>query len=230
MIHSNAAVDVALFMAILLPSIVLHEIAHGWVAERFGDSTARDAGRITLNPILHIDPVGTLLVPSMLAVAGQPVFGWAKPVPVNPAAFRKPKEHMAIVAVAGPATNLLLGIGLAMASRFDTIAASACSGLGFASNGLCLGGGEGVLTEGLADRILLAAILVNVALAIFNMLPIPPLDGSRLLPLVLPERARIAYYRVSQFGFLILLALVFMFRGALSFISDWIGWIMRVFI
>ncbi len=230
MIHDNTVVDVVLFMAILLPSIVLHEVAHGWVAGRFGDSTARDAGRITLNPISHIDPIGTLVVPGMLAIAGQPVFGWAKPVPVNPAAFRRPKEHMAIVAVAGPATNLLLGIVLAMATRFDTIAASTCTGLGFASNGLCLGGGEGILTDGLADRMLLAAILVNVALAIFNMLPIPPLDGSRLLPLVLPERARIAYYRVSQFGFLILFALIFLFRGTLSFIGDWIGWIMRVFI
>ncbi len=230
MIHSNTVVDVVLFMAILLPSIVLHEVAHGWVAERFGDSTAKDAGRITLNPISHIDPIGTLVVPGMLAIAGQPVFGWAKPVPVNPAAFRKPKEHMAIVAMAGPATNLLLGIALATATRFDTIAASTCTGLGFASNGLCLGGGEGILTDGLADRMLLAAILVNVALAIFNMLPIPPLDGSRLLPLVLPERARIAYYRVSQFGFLILFALIFLFRGTLSFIGDWIGWIMRVFI
>ena len=230
MIHSNAAVDVALFMAILLPSIVLHEVAHGWVAERFGDSTARDAGRITLNPISHIDPVGTLIVPGMLAVAGQPVFGWAKPVPVNPGAFRRPKEHMAIVALAGPATNLLLGTGLAMAVRFDSITAPTCTGLGFASNGLCLGAGQGVLAENLVDRMLLAAILVNVALAIFNMLPIPPLDGSRLLPLVLPERARIAYYRISQFGFLILFALIFMFRGAMSFISDWIGWIMRIFI
>jgi len=229
-IHSNAAVDVALFIAILLPSIVLHEVAHGWVAERFGDSTARDAGRITLNPISHIDPVGTLLVPGLLAAAGQPVFGWAKPVPVNPGAFRKPKEHMAIVALAGPATNLLLGITLATASRFDTVAASTCTGLGFASNGLCLGGGEGILAESLPERMLLAAILVNVALAIFNMLPIPPLDGSRLLPLVLPERARVAYYRVSQFGFLILFALVFLFDGALSFIGDWIGWIMRIFI
>ena len=137
---------------------------------------------------------------------------------------------MAIVALAGPATNLLLGIGLAIAGRFDTITASTCAGLGFASNGLCLGGGEGILTESLPERMLLAAILVNVALAIFNMLPIPPLDGSRLLPLVLPERARAAYYRVSQFGFLILFALVFLVDGALSFIGDWIGWIMRIFI
>jgi len=229
-IHSNAALDVVLFMAILLPSIILHEVAHGWIAERFGDSTARDAGRITLNPISHIDPVGTLLVPAMLAVAGQPVFGWAKPVPVNPAAFRRPREQMAVVAVAGPATNMLLAFGIAIAARFETITAPACTGLGFASNGLCLGGGEAILTDGLAARLLLAAVLVNVALAIFNMLPIPPLDGSRLLPLVLPEQARAAYYRVSQYGFLILFALIFLFRGALSFIGDWIGWIMRVFI
>jgi Zn-dependent protease len=229
MIHSNEALDVVLFMAILLPSIIFHEVSHGWVAERFGDPTARDAGRITLNPIPHIDMVGSLVFPGLLALSGQPVFGWAKPVPVNPARFRSPTTQMAIVALAGPFTNLLLAWILAMAGRFTTIPTS-CSSFGFAQNGLCLGANEGILTSSLWPRILLAAIVVNVALAIFNMLPIPPLDGSKLVPLVLSEQARITYYRVSQYGFFILFGLIFMFRDALSFIGDWMGWILRLMI
>lgn len=228
MIHSNEAIDVVLFMAILLPSIILHEVSHGWVAERFGDTTARDAGRITLNPIPHIDPIGSVIFPGMMALAGQPVFGWAKPVPVNPSRFSSPTSHMAIVSLAGPITNLVLAFGLAKIGRF-TVNAS-CASFGFADEGLCLGGGEGILTTGLGQRILLATVVVNVALAIFNMLPIPPLDGSKLLPLVLPEQARILFYKVSQYGFFILFGLIFLFRDALSFIGDWIGWVLRVFI
>ncbi|MCJ7725090.1 MAG: site-2 protease family protein [Acidimicrobiia bacterium] len=232
MIHSNELVNAVLFIGVLIPSIILHEIAHGWVAERFGDRTARDAGRITLNPIPHIDPFGSLLLPGLLAFAGGPVFGYAKPVPVNPAALRQPTRHMAIVALAGPATNLLLAFVVAMVVRWPVVSERACDGFGQLVDHLgrslgtqCLGGGEGVATGGVATRIFLAFVVVNIALAIFNVLPIPPLDGSRLLPLVLSERARIAYYRLSQYGFLLLFALVFMFRGALSFIWDWTGWI-----
>ncbi|MBU1493688.1 MAG: site-2 protease family protein [Actinobacteria bacterium] len=232
MIHSNEVLNVVLFLAVLLPSIICHEVAHGWVAERFGDPTARDAGRITLNPIRHIDPFGSVLVPGLMAFAGGPIFGWAKPVPVNPARLREPTPHMAIVALAGPATNLLLAFVVAMAVRWPMVTHPACTGFGQlvdqAGRSLdtqCLGGGEGVLTGGLATRIFLAVVVVNIVLAIFNLLPIPPLDGSRLLPLVLPEGARIAYYRFSQYGIIILFALLFMFRGALSFVWDWTGWI-----
>jgi Zn-dependent protease len=228
LIHENTALDVVLFVAILIPSIILHEVAHGWVAARFGDPTARQAGRLTLNPIPHIDPIGSLLLPGLLALAGQNVFGWAKPVPVNPAAFRRPNEQMAIVALAGPSTNLILAFLLVTAGRFTTDAVVNCPGLGWARNGLCLGAGEAVFTSGIGTRTLLAAAVVNVALAIFNMLPIPPLDGSRLLPLVLPEKARATYLQVSQYGFIILFLLVFVFDGALAFIGDVIGWILRV--
>jgi len=203
-IHSNEVLNVVLFIGVLIPSIIFHEVAHGWVAERFGDRTARDTGRITLNPISHIDPFGSLLVPGLMAFAGGPVFGWAKPVPVNPAALRHPTRQMAIVALAGPAANLLLAFAVAVAVRWQ-----------------CLGGGEGIWTTGLGTRIFLAIVVVNIALAIFNTLPIPPLDGSRLLPLVLSEEARGVYYRFSQYGFIVLFALLFMFDGALSFIWDW---------
>ena len=212
-------------MGILIPSIILHEVSHGWVAGRFGDSTARDAGRITVNPIPHIDPFGTLLVPGLMALSGVGlIFGWAKPVPVNAARLREPTRHMAVVALAGPATNLLLAFIVASVVRWPMISDGPCRGFTTYLDAQCLGG-EGVWTTNLGVRIALMFVMLNIALAIFNMLPIPPLDGSRLLPLVLPEEARIIYYRFSQYGFIILFALLFMFRGALSFLWDWTGWI-----
>jgi Zn-dependent protease len=201
-------------VAILLPSIILHEISHGWVASRFGDDTARRAGRLTLNPIPHIDPLGSVLLPAMLALAGSTVFGWARPVPVNPARFSHPTRQMAIVALAGPATNLALA---AVAGRLGPF--------------VDLGGGRiGVTTGGLWVEVLYAFVVVNVALAVFNMLPIPPLDGSRLLPLFLPEQGRIWFERISQYGFLILFALIFLFDGVLAWISRPIGWLVRLVI
>ncbi len=232
MIHSNDVLNAVLLIGVLIPSIIFHEVAHGWVAERFGDPTARQAGRITLNPIRHIDPLGSLIVPGVMAFAGGPIFGWAKPVPVNPGRLREPIRHMAIVALAGPATNLVLAAAVALVVRWPLVGEPACTGLGQlvdqtgrSLNTQCLGGGEGVATGGLATRIFLAIVVVNIALALFNMLPIPPLDGSRLLPLVLPARAKAAYYRYSQYGIIVLVALFMLSRGALSFIWDWTGWI-----
>ena len=213
MIHDNRLLDVVLLLAVLAPSVILHEVAHGWIAERFGDPTARDAGRITLNPIRHVDPIGSLLFPAILALARQNVWGWAKPVPVNPAYFRRPTETMALVALAGPATNLLLASAAGRLGPFDEI-----------------GGIFYKTSSGLWVDVLWAFAVVNVALAIFNMLPIPPLDGSRLLPLVLPERGKEIYHQVSQYGFLILFALIFVFEGALSFIGDGISAVLRVLV
>ena len=230
MIHSNEVLNVVLFISVLIPSIIFHEVAHGWVAERFGDRTARDAGRITLNPIRHIDPFGSLLVPGLMAFAGGPIFGWAKPVPVNPAGLRSPTSNMAVVALAGPASNLLLAAVVALVVRWPMVAIPSCTGMGTLVDGAgsplgvqCLGGGVGVDTTGLGVRLALAVVVVNVALAIFNLLPIPPLDGSRLLPLVLSERGRIAYDRFSAYGILVLFALLFLFDGALSFVWDLTG-------
>ena len=230
MIHSNELLNVVLFVGILIPSIIFHEVSHGWVAERFGDRTARDAGRITLNPIRHIDPFGSLLVPGLMAFAGGPIFGWAKPVPVNPAALPRPTRDMAVVALAGPVSNLVLAAAVALVVRWPMVDNPSCTGFGTLVDiggrelGVqCLGGGAGVATGGLATRVLLALVVVNIALAIFNLLPIPPLDGSRLLPLALGERARVAYYRFSAYGILVLFALLFLFPGGLAFVWDLTG-------
>lgn len=210
-LHDQALLDALLFVLILIPSVVIHEVAHGFVADRLGDHTARLAGRLTLNPLRHVDPVGSLLVPAMLAAAGQPVFGWAKPVPVNPSGFGRPVEGMAVAALAGPAANLALAFVVGVLGPYHHV------------------GSILVLEDsGLASRLLLGFVIVNAALAVFNMLPIPPLDGSRLLPLVLPPAGRRLYARVAPYGFFVLIALVFVFDGALSFLDDWIRWLVRV--
>ncbi|MBI5158021.1 MAG: site-2 protease family protein [Acidimicrobiia bacterium] len=209
-LHDNAFLDALLFIAILIPSVVLHEISHGLVALRLGDRTARDAGRLTLNPIRHIDPVGSILVPGMLAAAGQNVFGWAKPVPVNPSGFARPVEGMALAALAGPITNLGLAFIAGRLGPFTQVGTTI-----YLEN------------DGLPGRILLGLLVVNAALAVFNMLPIPPLDGSRLLPLVLPAAGRRLYARVAPYGFFVLIALVFVFEDSLSFLSSWIAWVLR---
>lgn len=192
MIFENDFVDAVAFIALLLPSIILHEVAHGTVALRLGDPTARDAGRLTLNPVPHIDPFGSIILPGLLALAGSTIFGWAKPVPVVPRYFKKPTEGMAITALAGPATNLILAIitGRVVLEVFDL--------------------------HGTALRAVFFFGFLNAVLAVFNLLPIPPLDGSRLLPLVLTPNGRRMYAQVEQYGFLILLALVFIWRDGLG--------------
>jgi len=191
-IFENDFLDAVAFIALLIPSIILHEIAHGAVALRLGDPTARDTGRLTLNPVPHIDPFGSIILPGLLALAGGTVFGWAKPVPVVPRYFRNPAEGMAITALAGPATNLLLAVftGRVVLEVFEL--------------------------HGTVLRAVIIFGLLNAVLAVFNLLPIPPLDGSRLLPLVLNENGRRMYASVSQYGFLILFALVFIWDDGLG--------------
>lgn len=229
MISDNSVLDVALLLAILIPSVIFHEVTHGWVAERLGDPTARRAGRITLNPLRHVDPFGSLLFPAVLAAAGQNVWGWARPVPVDPAHFRRPTEGMALVAVAGPVSNLLLALIAARAGRLvDLRAAGGLAGLerGVYWEGLDIG----IRTGALWGRVLVAFVLVNCSLAVFNMLPIPPLDGSRLVPLVLPPRARAAFARLAPYGFLVLFLMIVAFPGALSFVGSAVGWLVRVIV
>jgi Zn-dependent protease len=229
MIDDNRALDVVLFLAVLLPSVILHEVAHGWVAERLGDPTARRAGRITLNPVRHVDPVGSLLFPAVLAAAGQSVWGWARPVPVEPGYFRHPTRGMAGVALAGPATNLALA---AVAARLGPFLDLRAGGQAAVERAVVYWPalGIGVTTGALWARVLFAFGLVNCALAIFNMLPIPPLDGSRLVPLALPEQGRQVFNRLAPYGFLIIFGLVVLFPGALSFISTAVGWLLRTMI
>lgn len=217
MIHENDLINALGIILVLIPSVILHEVSHGWIAEKFGDPTARDAGRITLNPVPHIDPLGSLILPGMLALAGQNVFGWARPVPVNPRYFRRPVESMAVVALAGPATNLLVALVVGRLGPFNENSGVACLG-----DSVCL------TSFSTPTRFLLALLVINAALAVFNLLPIPPLDGSRLLPLVLGDRGRLAYAKVSQYGFFILFALLFVFEDSLAFLGDVINWVIKV--
>jgi len=175
----------------LLLAITLHEVAHGWVALRCGDTTAQAQGRLSLNPLRHVDPIGTVLVPGLLAVLGGFIFGWAKPVPVNYYRLRQPKRDMALVALAGPLSNLLMALGWGLVALIghglrDTVSAI----------------GEPLLLMGIAG------IDVNVMLGVLNLLPIPPLDGSRVLVGMLPDRFGAAIARVEPYGLLILLVLL----------------------
>jgi Zn-dependent protease len=180
---------ISIWLLPILFAITLHEVAHGYVAYRLGDNTARSLGRLSLNPIHHIDPVGTLLVPGILLALGGFVFGWAKPVPVDYRRLKKPKRDMALVAVAGPLSNLAMAFCWAFLAR-------AAGGMqtDFVSTPLGLMG--------------LAGIAINVVLMVLNLLPIPPLDGGRVLVGLLPDRWSFALARLEPYGFYVLLALM----------------------
>lgn len=176
---------------ILLPclviAIVFHEVAHGWTALALGDSTAKEQRRLTLNPIRHVDPVGTVLVPGFLAMVGAPVFGWAKPVPVNAARLDSPRFGMMAVAAAGPATNFLLAL------------------LGAAALGIASAASEpsALVTQGL-----FTFILINLFIGLFNLLPIPPFDGSHIVEGALPRRWAVAYEKLRPYGMLLFFGLI----------------------
>jgi Zn-dependent protease len=175
----------------LVVAIVLHEISHGWVANAFGDPTARDLGRLSPNPIRHVDPIGTVALPLVLAVSGAPVFGWAKPVPVVAQRMRNPRLHMILVALAGPGMNLLLamlaGIALALVRP----------------EGPPSGPGELFLLLNLLNF-----IAINLFLAVFNLLPLPPFDGGHVVEGLLPRRLARPYSKLARFGFPLLIFLL----------------------
>jgi Zn-dependent protease len=171
---------------LVLLSLTLHELAHAVVAWRLGDPTAKQEGRVTLNPLKHLDPLGTLMFVVTSLVAGLP-FGWAKPVPVHPGYFKHPKEGMALVAAAGPLTNFLLAL-------------------------VCLAVYEHAGFTGETQEVLQLAYYVNVVLGIFNLIPIPPLDGSRVVGVFMSDATYVQWARLDQYGMVAVLALFFVFR------------------
>jgi Zn-dependent protease len=202
----------AIYAIPVIFAITLHEAAHGYVARHFGDPTAWQAGRITLNPFKHVDPLGTILVPILILVASKLagasgiLFGWAKPVPVNFGRLRQPKKHMLWVAAAGPGANLVMALGWALLLKLA----------------LLMPGNTYSLPLGEMAR---AGINVNTVLMLLNLLPLPPLDGGRIAVSLLPMRASLKFARIEPYGFPILLLLLF--TGLLDF---WLIPLMRIFL
>jgi len=196
----NTLARAALYVVPLLLAVIVHEVAHGWVAEKCGDPTARRLGRITLNPLVHIDPVGTLLLPSVLFILNAPfLFGWAKPVPVIAANLRRGRTDMALVAAAGPFTNFLLAV--LSAGVYRLVTSGVVTGRGY---------GEAVLGWLAEPLIRMAVISVefNLVLMVINLLPIPPLDGGRVLAGLVPSGAARVLDRLEGYGMLIVLILI----------------------
>ena len=189
--------DILNFVLMFIPllfAVTFHEVAHGYAALRFGDHTAKNAGRLSFNPIKHLDPFGSVLLPALLIFSGSPaIFGYAKPVPVNFYNLRNPELGTFVVSIAGVATNLVLAV----------IAGFAFQGVALISQQV--GPGPILMT---AAQLLYAFTFINVVLAIFNLIPIPPLDGSKVLSVLLPPRVRDAYEKIGPFGIIILVVLL----------------------
>jgi len=181
---------------VLVPSIILHEVTHGWVALAFGDDTAKRAGRLTLNPVRHVDPFGTIILPLVMSAVGFGVFGYAKPVPVNPRRMRSPRDNAMWTALAGPAMNVVIALLAALVLRVVR------------PDGLTLDF-EGYLTpEPLVIQLLVWAGIVNIVLAVFNLIPLPPLDGSAVVERFLPRRWWPRYLQLRRYSMIALIAVM----------------------
>ena len=201
------------FFAVLIPSIILHEISHGVVALWFGDTTARDAGRLTLNPLPHVDLFGTVLLPAMMILSGGGAFGYAKPVPVRVDRLRNPRRDSLLVSLAGPTTNFAL-VAVAI-TVFRTLSAAGVIVV------VRLGPTQFAALRGhlLAD-IIFTFGLANVILGVFNLLPIPPLDGSALLEWLIPNRYLGTYLKFRQYSMLIFIVLIFRTHNLFGFVLN----------
>jgi len=186
----DIAYTIAVWAAPILFAITLHEAAHGWVANKLGDPTAKKLGRITINPLKHIDPMGTIAVPLFLATISPFVMGWAKPVPVEPRYFKSPLLDMALVAVAGPVSNFFMACFWAMFIQLAAISLDQSSLQVF----LVDMGNKG--------------IIINIVLMVLNLLPIPPLDGGRVMAGILPPKLALPFMRLERFGMIIVLLLL----------------------
>ena len=189
-------IQIIIILIIVVGSVILHELAHGIVAYWLGDETAKDAGRLTFNPIKHIDPYMSIIVPVVLYIIGAPVFGGAKPVPINTQNLKWREWGMALVAAAGPATNFLIALISFLIAHF--------SGLLYHSDG------------GLLYFIFVELIFVNLGFMIFNLIPIPPLDGSRILYAIAPDAVRALLVSMERYGFVLVYLLIFLFGNAFS--------------
>ncbi len=202
-------IKIALFAPPVLLAITLHEVAHGWVARYLGDPTAASLGRLSLNPMKHIDPVGTVLVPGILFVMGGFLFGWAKPVPINMQRLNNPKRDMALVAAAGPASNFVMAFMWAIAMKV------------------------GLMVDSELVRMILlemgkVGLVINLILMVLNLVPIPPLDGGRVLSGVLPDNLSMMFAKIEPYGMVIIFGLLAMgvlsrlLQGPLSFFQIFI--------
>jgi Zn-dependent protease len=189
--------ELFLSFLVLIASLTFHEAAHAWTADRLGDTTARMLGRLSLNPAVHVDVVGTILFPLIALMTGVPLIGWAKPVPVNMRNLREPRRDFAIIALAGPVSNLVLAVTGAVVVNL-------------------LPAGDGVQI-GLVQEALIRFVLINVLLAVFNMIPIPPLDGGNVLIGILPQQMAAGVEQLRSWGFVLLYVL--MLSGFLSTIT-----------
>ena len=213
----NVSSGQLIYFCVLIPSIILHEISHGAVALAFGDTTAKRAGRLNLNPIRHVDPVGTLLVPGVLSLAGLGAYGWAKPVPVNPANLRSPRNHVVLVSLVGPLTNFVL---------------AALMGVCF----VAVGGRTAIYQVAtvsqlsLLEQIFFYAGFANIVLGVFNLIPCPPLDGAAILERLLPARLLPGYWNLQPVLMFLPFLLILLFHGLwtdlMNHVYSW--WISRL--
>ena len=193
--------EVAIGLVILFPAIVLHEVAHGYVAYLLGDETAKRAGRLSLNPLVHVDLVGTVILPLILLVTGSSfLIGWAKPVPINPYAFKDRKTGMLITGAAGPAMNLSLAVVVGLIARIMPTA-----------------GSSGILGQiSSVYDVLIFFVYMNLLLLFFNLIPIPPLDGSRIVQRLLSGKAAVFYDSLERYGFIIIFGSFYVAPGLFS--------------